>query len=295
MTDFNIGYEIELGIPLLRETLILRLREELGLDVIVQSFSIRRDYTRWMIVNDVSIRVRPGFRSHEIISPVMPFEEGMAKMQILFNWLNANGAEVNSSCGFHVGLSFADPIKQAKIDASKLVYHFDEQRFAKEWKRQRNRYCEAIKPVIPQIVMGSIHNLASSGGRDFLGTLPKISQVLITSGGKFRTINFNKMPNYIEFRIMGGLKYLAKMNLIKETIEHYKDCMIKSINPEESKNEYTQFMNKIIKNAAKAGIKKAKEQKREYTNNINSYQRRIEELSASEIEFNIICELFDNV
>lgn len=252
MAEFNVGYEIEFGAPepWNRDNLIFGLREVLGPDVTRPDRMRGRDYSKWNVVNDSSVQFRTMMHPHEIVSPVMPKDEGLAKLEVLFDWLKDKGMKTNKTCGFHFNVSFLDPEYQNGFDPIKLLFHFDERGYLAKWNRTNNRYCQSIKSsLINYIVQGNFHGhydsnryrnrpvKAFKSGNDFRYDL--------SSGivNKYQTINFIKLSRgYLEFRLMGGIQYHTKKKLIRETISHIFESMAQSLDSEYMKDQYQAFL-----------------------------------------------------
>lgn len=62
----------------------------------------------WMAQADMSIVAPVGFRSVEIVSPVLKGAEGIQQVMTVLEALRGKGAKVNASCGFHVHVGFPD-------------------------------------------------------------------------------------------------------------------------------------------------------------------------------------------
>lgn len=62
----------------------------------------------WRVKSDPSVRAQGGGGSNEVISPPLQGVEGLAQVRQLCEWLEANGAIVNRSCGTHVHFEVAD-------------------------------------------------------------------------------------------------------------------------------------------------------------------------------------------
>ena len=63
---------------------------------------------RWNCQTDRSLSSEPGFRTVEVVSPVLKGEDGLCNMADTYLWLKENGAKVNGSCGFHIHIGAKD-------------------------------------------------------------------------------------------------------------------------------------------------------------------------------------------
>jgi hypothetical protein len=92
----KFGIELECyGVS--RETIVNGLRAA-GLNACIASYT-GRSYDQWQVKTDGSIIGQDGF---ELVSPVLEGELGIAHVRIACQVLKNAGAEVNTSCGFHV-------------------------------------------------------------------------------------------------------------------------------------------------------------------------------------------------
>ena len=231
MSEFRMGFETELGSIHGRNTLATKLYHDLGLVTKVHDGG-PRSYETWFLMNDRSVHFNDAsdgseIYAHELVSPIMSHPQAMAIMKQLFDWMKQNRCYVNTTCGFHVGLSFKDEALQKRVNPLKLLYHFDEEKIVKEWHREGNRYCEQAKPYLVKYIMDSYFPFHEKSAA--LDSVPKINGHLPRALGKYRTINFKKLPRYVEFRVMGGNRYTAKYDKISETVDHFIECLEKSI------------------------------------------------------------------
>ena len=95
-SDKTFGVEFE-GFGVRQTDLKTALRNA-GINADTASYS-NRDASYWRIKNDGSIRGSNGF---EIVSPILQGEAGLNEMNTVLRVANELGADVNSSCGFHV-------------------------------------------------------------------------------------------------------------------------------------------------------------------------------------------------
>lgn len=94
--------------------------------------------------------IRPKCRSIEIVTPPLPIDEAIDKLEWLFGTLSIMSDEglfeTNSTCGFHVNLSERDSFSHPMADTrNRFTYEFmkrvDPDKWRRQWRRTANKYC----------------------------------------------------------------------------------------------------------------------------------------------------------
>jgi len=212
----RIGFEIECVTHEDRHYELLRnMCEELGLP----RQRVGADpYTGWRQVRDRSINYGVYQAGLEMVSPIMPYREGMMTMKIVFEWMIANKVYTNGTCGFHVGLSVDG---MDKLDPVKMVMLFDEDSVLTMFDRTNNLYCH---PLVPILRSNAEYRNGTFSRADAKGILTSRSR-----DTKYRSINFLKLQvddPYLEFRCMGGKNYEQRYEEIELCVDHMVECMI---------------------------------------------------------------------
>jgi hypothetical protein len=218
-----------------------------------------RDDTTWIFEPDSSLDSDDSDNmAVEIISPPMPLEECLTKMEQFFEWAEENGAYSNSSTGFHMGVSL--PHRGGDVDYVKLALFLGDEHVLKEFGRSSNHFCEAAIKKIRQRVKG---NKEAVGGamelmRSNLIELAQKSLEINNHGfGKYTSINpkggndsthphKQRGAKYIEFRSAGGSNYFEDIDKLKNTLLRYSQAMTIAANPAAERREYYKKLYKLI-------------------------------------------------
>ena len=99
------------------------LAKALGVKVKVSGgyHNATRDDTSWIIEPDISLESDESDNmTAEIVSPPMPLDECLTKMEEFFAWAESEGAYANSSTGFHMGVSLPTKFHE-DVDFTKLA------------------------------------------------------------------------------------------------------------------------------------------------------------------------------
>jgi hypothetical protein len=135
--EMTFGVEFEVCIP--NATAVIIGRYHHGMQV-------RELPTGWTAQNDTSIHPPVGYKAVEIVSPVLKGAEGLQQVVAVCKWLQAVGAKVNQTTGFHVHIGF-DKNNQAALkrlvatfaNHEKAIYAITGTR-----ARENNTYCRSV-------------------------------------------------------------------------------------------------------------------------------------------------------
>lgn len=181
-----------------------------------------QDY--WRVEDDSSISGNGA--SAEIISPVYSTPEKMLKeMKSLFEYMDQNDAETNSSTGLHITMSWNGE-EGAKTNRLKMALLLGDQYVAQQFNRENNTYALSQYKKIQEYLQNLKTNINDEKS---LEGLEKILNKGISSD-KFRTIHFKNDTNdngnnLIEFRVAGGRDYHSDYNKIVKTVIRYAAIM----------------------------------------------------------------------
>ena len=237
------------------------LHEKLGVRTKVSSgyHSAKRDDVTWIFEPDSSLDADDSDNMPvEIVSPPMPLEECLAKMQQFFEWAEANGAYANSSTGFHMGVSL--PHRGGDVDYVKLALFLGDEHVLEQFGRSSNHYAEAAIKKIRARVKGNKE--AVGGAMDLMrNNLIELAQKALEINnhgfGKYTSINpqggnassnpaKEKGAKYIEFRSAGGQNYFEDIDKLKNTLLRYAQAMTIAANPAAERKEYYKKLYKLI-------------------------------------------------
>ena len=197
----------------------------------------------------------------EIISPPMPIEQAMQKLQAVIDWAQARGCYTNSSTGLHMGVSlpgqksFAEaegdvesaPVAEKPIDFMKLALFLGDQHVLKQFEREANSYCRSsleklkAKNWSPQQIATAMEkmrgNLINLAYKDLADRSPGRDSI-------------NMKDNYVEFRGAGG-DYLSKesdqgMDFLENTLLRYVQALAIAGDPNAYRDEYAKKLYKLI-------------------------------------------------
>lgn len=217
---FQMGFELEFVSFMNPEHIrqrLLKMRYD-----IPEIGSGRGNYKRWYLTTDRSIENHSGtdYVGLELISPILRATTCLREMRKVFNFLKANNCETNSTCGFHIGLSYQDKAYTMGIYAPAVVLNVGEQRWLDLWGRKGNQYC---KSQYDSMITNIARNRATMEGFDWAS----LSRY-IRMDDKYQSINFLKLQKknpYIEFRIIGGADYHQRYRDILKTVKAFMRSM----------------------------------------------------------------------
>ncbi len=153
----------------------------------------------WAATSDGSIRTRAGRIGCEFVSPVLRGEEGIRQVVEVCRTLNAMGAQVNSSCGFHVHCGFDRNNRPALARLITFVANFEKAIFASTGTKNRER------------------------GRWSAGIAAFGSVEAAERAGRYRVLNLTNLQQgtkpTVEFRAFAGTLNADKM------IAHIQQCI----------------------------------------------------------------------
>lgn len=209
--------------------------------------SATRDESSWILEPDSSLEADDSDNmAVEIVSPPMPLDECLAKMEDFFAWAENEGAYANSSTGFHMGVSLPTKFHE-DVDFTKLALFLGDEHVLKEFGRSANTYCRSAMGKIRDRV-GSDSGSAVSGALDLMkNNLIELAHRSIADNmgfGKYTSIN--PKGNYIEFRSAGGSNYFEDLDRLKNTLLRYARAMSIAGNPSAERNEYAKKLYKLI-------------------------------------------------
>jgi len=237
------------------------LHEKLGVRTKVSSgyHSAKRDDVTWIFEPDSSLDSDDSDNMPvEIVSPPMPLEECLTKMQQFFEWAEENGAYANSSTGFHMGVSL--PVTGGQVDYVKLALFLGDEHVLREFGRSGNHFTEAAIKKIRQRVKGNKEAVGSAMElmkHNLIELAQKALEINNHGFGKYTSINpqggvdstkswQERGAKYIEFRSAGGSNYFEDIDKLKNTLLRYAQAMTIAANPAAERREYYKKLYKLI-------------------------------------------------
>jgi hypothetical protein len=186
----------------------------------------------------------------EIVSPPMPLEQALQKLQQVTDWANnpsEGNAYTNESTGLHMGVSV--PFKGGDVDYLKLILFLGDEYVLKSFGREANTYTKSAMSKFKENIRG--------GRADPAGAMKLMQSNLIefayreiqkgVGEGKYTSAHIQK--GYIEFRSAGG-DWLAEGDAepgkLENTMLRYARAMQIAANPSEERKEYAKKLYKLI-------------------------------------------------
>ena len=212
--------------------------------------SAKRQPDLWIFEPDSSIE--PDYSDDEgveLVSPPMPFGQGIAALAKFFQWAPSVNAYANQSCGFHIGVSLPPEVQQA-IDPVKLLLFLGDEHVLAEFGRSFNTYTKSSMKSLRQRIQQWISQNYSTpqDGLAFIkSTLADPAQSVLPQmarrGDHYVSVNIK--DNYIEFRSAGG-DYFEKQQEIFNTVMRYVRAMTIASDPQAEKQEYLKKLYKLL-------------------------------------------------
>ena len=207
----------------------------------------------WIFEPDSSIS--PNDSDHagiELISPPMPFREGMVALDRFFAWASSDKRNhyANASTGFHMGVSIPQQTMDS-IDPLKVILLLGDQHILETFHRSANEYTKSSLGIVSKLVKTrEFADKAEDLAKKLRGGYEKVAKLILNRylnrAGKYVSINVK--DNYIEFRSAGG-NYFEMQQEIKDTMMRYVYVMGISAVPELYRNEYMKKLYKLITDA----------------------------------------------
>ena len=205
---------------------------------------VKRDATSWILEPDSSIKgVDEGI---ELISPPMPFQQGMAALDKFFQWASEGGYYGNESTGFHVGVSLPEEL-QSKIDPLKVIMLLGDQYVLDLFDRGSNEYTKSSLGGVQKLLKSRSSNVkAADYAKKLRNDLATTARAIVNrTMGNGRYVSVNIKSNYIEFRSMGG-NFMEHIQDIKNTVLRYVQVMAIAADPRAYREEYAKKLYKLI-------------------------------------------------
>jgi hypothetical protein len=186
----------------------------------------------------------------EIVSPPMPLEQALQKLQQVTDWANnpsEGNAYTNESTGLHMGVSV--PFKGGDVDYLKLILFLGDEYVLKSFGREANTYTKSAMSKFKENIKG--------GRADPAGAMKLMQSNLIefayreiqkgVGEGKYTSAHIQK--GYIEFRSAGG-DWLAEGDAepgkLENTMLRYARAMQIAADPSTERREYAKKLYKLI-------------------------------------------------
>ena len=184
----------------------------------------------WNAQYDSSIHTtRPGYQGVEIVSPILKGVDGLEQIVTVCNWLQANNAHPNRSCGLHVHVGWPHEDLPRLRNLINLVANYEEALFGvtgTPWRKFEGHYASPIKDKVKrnkfQLKGGTIRETRFSWQRT--GTGPRrigddLHSVMQYRNDyicqRYQSLNINNLlggnRQTVEFRCFAGTTSAAKI------------------------------------------------------------------------------------
>lgn len=161
----------------------------------------------WKATSDGSIHADAGCSPVEVVSPVLRGSDGLAQLAAMAVKLNAMGAKVNRSCGFHVHVGFdAANEAAALVRMIFITANVEDGLFAATGSpsRTNNGFCKSVKTDFRPVSVGAVP-------RNLRGVQAKCPFV----NDRYHVLNLQNLLTgrqpTVEFRVFAGTTNGTKM------------------------------------------------------------------------------------
>jgi hypothetical protein len=215
------------------------------------AFKSNREDGVWYLETDSSINASEsdGEGGLELVSPPLPLEQALEKLDQVLAWMQGHGAYTDSSTGFHMGVSIPE---MENVDYIKLILFLGDKYVLEEFGRLGNSY---TRSALSKMELGNAPHViktmpgifdALRGGLE-KAALKMLAASLVPRNDKYTSVNIK--DQYVEFRSAGG-NYLEAIEKIKNTLLRYVRVMAIAADPNDAKQEYAKKLYKLLASAA---------------------------------------------
>ena len=215
------------------------------------AFKSNREPGVWYLETDSSIDASEsdGEGGLELVSPPLPLEQALEKLDQVLTWMQNHGAYTDSSTGFHMGVSIPE---MENVDYIKLILFLGDKYVLEEFGRLGNSY---TRSALSKMELGNAPHVirtmpgifdALRGGLE-KAALKMLAATLVPRNDKYTSVNIK--DKYVEFRSAGG-NYLEAIEKIKNTLLRYVRVMAIAADPNDAKQEYAKKLYKLLGTAA---------------------------------------------
>lgn len=222
---------------------------EKSLDITVKAsdgyHSVKRDNVSWIIEPDSSIEAADGDMPAEIISPPMPLADCITKLREFAEWAKGEDAYTNNSTGLHVGVSL--PNVGGNVDYLKLALFLGDRYVLDTFDRASNSYCESSLQKIESDIQNYKSEVTINNAlADMRNGLIQFASNSVARPGHGKYSSINLKGDYIEFRSMGGPRYLDNIEIVVNMIQRFAMAMTIAADPNSYRQEYAKKLYKLL-------------------------------------------------
>lgn len=205
-----------------------------------------RELNKFIIEPDGSITPQ----GREFISPAMQFADGIAAMEVMFEWAKDKGYRTNQSTGFHMGISLPNHETQ-NIDHMKFILMLGDAHVLEKFNRAKAHYAVNTvntmrdnlkngRRISKEDVAGYLRQMAT-GMQDLATT--ELNKLLVPRGEHRQSVNIKN--KYMEIRSAGD-NYLPRFSDIRLTLLRYLRTLEVSADSQAYRKEYAKKLSKFL-------------------------------------------------
>lgn len=187
----TFGVEIEMLVPSSLGTQITNYLGDNGIACSYEGYTHQLMST-WKLVTDSSLQSQRGFKSFELVSPILQGQSGINELRNILNLITEAGCKVNKSCGIHVHVGVQDYNVKNLVNLVKFYGKYeDELNMVMAPSRRNNRWCAGL----------DIDRIWSRLNK--CETFSDVENIMST---RYKTVNVYSYRRYgtVEFRQHGG-------------------------------------------------------------------------------------------
>ncbi len=231
----QIGYELEFSSPLVRADIIGDVQGMFKDVYWIQDHKRKHGSKRvkglakelWTLTFDNSLE--PSYSNHkcyELITPVFPEKTSKQVLLKLFDWIEKSDSATNFSTALHVSIS-GPPLE--KLNRLALIYEVDEMKWLTLFNRKRKLYCSPHSGYLIRRIQSlkDPSKLLEVLNRPLKVTKKKLYKLKDLE--RLRSINFNHVPEYVEFRMIGNKDYHRRKSDVLGAIDHFVNALKNSL------------------------------------------------------------------
>jgi hypothetical protein len=208
------------------EHIARKLKNTYGEDNVVTH---NADHTKWSVVEDGTPRV-----AAEIVSPVMPYKQGLAVLDDIMSLINDDQAlSTSEATGLHINIGTWTQSEINNVDWLKFMVLLNGSYIAKLFGRTKN---SLLRDRMKSIKSGLLNSAANSHiDNDY-----SVNDYVIGLSEKKSLVNLSKLKEYgyIEIRAPGNTGYETKGEIIKQQISRIFRALDAASDPMKFRKEY---------------------------------------------------------
>jgi hypothetical protein len=180
----------------------------------------------------------------EFVSPPMPIDEMIEKMNAVRKWAGDAGAYTNDSTGLHINISVPN-YDLSKLDYVKLALLMGDEYVLDQFGRSSNHYTKAAMSKIRGAIKGN-PAAAEAVLAKMKGHMDDLATKAIHSGTTDKYTSVNTKSGYIEFRSPGGDWLDTNWDKVENTLLRFTVALSAAMDPAAYRREYQKKLYKLL-------------------------------------------------